>query len=185
MFYNVRFAILRRNIDKLKPQRDFTPRRQDAKETAEKSFQEVLRRGGKASFVHHNLGVVDQYQALRESAPQDAEYAYQLGRAYTRLSEWSSNQIIRIDPDAARLHQSLGQQYLMQGKYEMAAAEYKRAAEVDPKLTEIHLALALIYLEQKRFDESLKEIEKELKLAPGSKKAMDVKQKIEAAKAAR
>jgi tetratricopeptide (TPR) repeat protein len=228
-------------------------------DSAEKSFVDVLRRGGKASFVHHNLGIVyqqrgdnekaiiqfresirlqpnfgqarlllgasllalgktseatneleravkllprepqariqlakayelqnnwfaviDQYQALQEIAPREAEYAYQLGRAYTRLSEWSHQQIIRINPDAARLHQSLGQQYLMQGKYERAIGEYKRAAEVDPQLAEIHLALALIYLEQKKFKEAQLEIEQELKLVPGSRKALEIKQKIEA-----
>jgi tetratricopeptide (TPR) repeat protein len=232
-------------------------------ETAEKTFQEVLRRGGKASFVHHNLGIVyqqrgdhakaavqfreavrlqpnfgqarlllgvsllasgkiaeaagelehsvrllpgepqsrlqlanayerannwlgavAQYQALRELAPQEAEYAYRLGRAYARLSEWSLDQIIKIDPEAARLRQSLGQQLLMQGKYELAASEYRRAAERDPKLPEIHLALALIYLEQKRFDEALKEIEQELKITPQSRKALELKQKIDTAKSA-
>jgi tetratricopeptide (TPR) repeat protein len=229
-------------------------------DSAEKSFESVLRRGGKASFVHHNLGIVyqqrgdhakaiikfrealrqqpnfgqarllsgvsllalgkiseatneleravkllprepqariqlakayqlrndwfaviDQYQALREIAPDEAEYAYQLGRAYTMLSEWSHKRIIQINPDAARLHQSLGQQYLMQGKYELAIGEYRRAAEVDPQLAEIHLALALIYLEQKKFKEAQLEIEQELRLVPGSKKALEIKQKIEAA----
>jgi tetratricopeptide (TPR) repeat protein len=229
-------------------------------DSAEKSFESVLRRGGKAAFVYHNLGIVhqqrgdhakaviqfrealrlqpnfgqarllfgvsllalgkiseatkeleravkllpreprarirlakayelrnnwfaviDQYQALREMAPQEAEYAYQLGRAYARLSEWSHKQIIQINPDAARLHQSLGQQYLMQGQYDRAIGEYKRAAEVDPQLKEIHLALALIYLEQKKFKEALQEVEQELKLVPGSRKALDVKQKIDAA----
>lgn len=128
------------------------------------------------------LGVVEQYQALSELKPQEGEYAYQLGRAYTRLSEWSYQQIIALDPDAARLHQALGQQYLTQGKYDLALAEYRRAATVDPRLPEIHLAMAVVHFEQKNFDEALKEIDLELKLAPESRKAREMKQRIEAAR---
>lgn len=130
------------------------------------------------------LGVVAQYQALSQLAPQEAEYAYQLGRAYSRLAEWSHQQIITVNPDAARLHQSLGQQYLIQGKYDLAVAEYQRAAQVDPQLPEIHLALAVIYLEQKRYDEANREIALELKLAPESNKALEIRKKIADARAA-
>ncbi len=128
------------------------------------------------------LGVVEQYQSLADLKPQESEYAYQLGRAYARLSEWSYEQIIALDPDAARLHHALGQQYLTQGKHELALAEYRRAAAVDPRLPEIHLAMAVVHFEQKNFDEALKEIDLELKLAPESRKALEMKQQIEAAR---
>lgn len=128
------------------------------------------------------FGVVDQYRALRKLEPQNGEYAYQLGKAYNRLSDWSYQQIIRVNPGSARLYQTLGQNYLQQGKYELALLEYQRALTADPKLPELHLALALIYLEQKRFEEASKEIELELQLAPESKKALEVKQQIQAAK---
>jgi Flp pilus assembly protein TadD len=128
--------------------------------------------------------VVEQYQALRQLAPQEAEYAYQLGRAYSRLAGWSYQRIALLNPNSARLHQSLGQQYLLQGKTELARLSYQKAAQADPKLPEIHLALALIYLEQKRFAEAAREIKLELKLVPQSKTALAVKQQIETAKAA-
>jgi Tfp pilus assembly protein PilF len=130
------------------------------------------------------LAAVQQYRKLVELAPQEAEYAYQLGRAYTKLSEWCYHQIIRLDSNSARLHQSLGQDYLVQGKYELAIGAYQQAARSDPKLPEIHLALALVYLELKRFADALAEIELELKLVPESKAALETKKKIEAAKAA-
>jgi Tfp pilus assembly protein PilF len=127
------------------------------------------------------FGVIDQYRALRAMEPGNGEYAYQLGKAYSRLSDWSYQQIIRVNPAAARLYQTLGQNYLQQGKYELAILEYQRAIQADPKLPELHLALALIHLEQKRFDEAAKEIELELKLAPESAKALGVKRQIQAA----
>ncbi|HWQ35605.1 MAG TPA: tetratricopeptide repeat protein [Blastocatellia bacterium] len=129
-------------------------------------------------------GAVGQYEALRQLVPQEPEYAYQLGRAYSRLAGWSYQRIAQLDPNSARLHQSLGQQYLMQGRTELAIRSYQQAAQADPKLPEIHLALALIYLEQKRLAEAAKEIELELKLVPHSKTALAARQQIEAAKAA-
>jgi tetratricopeptide (TPR) repeat protein len=129
------------------------------------------------------LAAAAELQKLVELAPQEPEYAYQLGRALTRLSGWSYHQIARINPDAARLHQALGQEYLIQQKYDLALAAYQQAARSDPKLPEIHLAMALTFLELKRFDEALAEIDAELKLVPESKNAAETRAKIMAAKA--
>lgn len=127
---------------------------------------------------------VEEYQALVKLVPQEAEYAYQLGKALSKLSAWSYQQIVRLKPDAARLHQSLGQEHLMQEKYDRAIAAYQRAARSDPSLPEIQLALALIWLELKKFDDALAAIELELKLVPESKAALETKKKIEAARRA-
>ena len=129
--------------------------------------------------VENWLCAVEQYQALSDLKPDDAEYLYLLGRAYTRLAEWSYRRMIAIDPDSARLHQALGQQFVAQGKYDLALAEFRRAARVDPKLPEIHLAMALIFLELKDYAAAAREIELELALAPESRPARELKQRIE------
>jgi len=90
--------------------------------------------------------------------------------------------LARINPDSARLHQALGQEYALQGKYDSAIAAYRQAARSDPKLPEIHLALALLLLELKQFDQALAEINLELALFPESKAAMETMTKIETAK---
>ncbi|MEJ7711165.1 MAG: hypothetical protein WKF84_15190 [Pyrinomonadaceae bacterium] len=59
---------------------------------------------------------VQEYQKLVELAPQEAEYSYQLGRALSKLSERSYQHIVRLDSNAARLHQSLGQEVFSSGK---------------------------------------------------------------------
>jgi tetratricopeptide (TPR) repeat protein len=130
------------------------------------------------------ISAVQQLQKLVELAPQESEYSYQLGKAWTKLFGWSYQQISRFDPHSARLQQSLGQEYAVQEKYDLALAAFQRAAQSDSKLPEIHLAIALICLELKRFDEALAAIELELNLMPNSKAALDAKAKIEAAKAA-
>lgn len=129
------------------------------------------------------FSVIAQYQLLSTQEPQNAEYAYQLGRAYNKLAEWSQLEIIRVNPHAARIHQSLGQNYLAQGRNDLALLSYQKAAQADPGLPEIHLALALIYLEQKMYAQALREIQLELKLVPESIRALETKKQIEAAMA--
>lgn len=126
---------------------------------------------------------VQEWEKLVELAPQEAEYSYQLGKAWLKLSEWSYGEIVRVNPNSARLQQALGQDYAIQEKYDLALAAYKRAAAADPKLPEIHLGIALICLQLKKFDEALAEINQELTLVPESTRAAQVKQQIEAAMA--
>jgi len=128
------------------------------------------------------LSAVNELQKVVELAPQEPEFAYQLGQAWTKVSDWSYQRMARLNPDSARLHQALGQQYAIQGKYDLAIAAYRQAALADPKLPEIHLALAVLLLESKKFDEALNEAGLELKLVPESKAALETKAKIEAAR---
>jgi Tfp pilus assembly protein PilF len=128
------------------------------------------------------LQAVDQLQQLTRLAPASEEYSYQLGKAFTKLSSWSLEEISRANPDAARLHQALGQEYLIQERYDQALEAYKQAVRSDPNLPELHLGMALILMQLKRFADARKEIELELKLIPDSKAAAEAKAKIEAAK---
>jgi tetratricopeptide (TPR) repeat protein len=126
---------------------------------------------------------VQSLQQLADSSPDNVEYSYQLLKALTHLSGWSLQEIARLNPDSARLHQALGQEYSMQGKYDQALTAYQAAARSDPQLPEIHLGMALALLQLKRYDEALAEDELELKLVPESKIASRMKVQIEAAKA--
>jgi tetratricopeptide (TPR) repeat protein len=130
------------------------------------------------------IAAVQQFQKLVELDPQEPDYSYQLGTAWAKLSGWSYGQITRINPHSARLQQALGQEYVLQEKYDLALAAYQQAARSDPEMAELHLAMALILLELKKFDQALAEIELELKLVPESKAAVDAKAKIQAAIAA-
>lgn len=123
---------------------------------------------------------IEQYRALRDLAPDDPEYAYQLGRAYLRLSEWAMQRLREIDPGSARIYQALGHNYRVQGRADLAARAFERAAQADPKLPEIHLALAQIHLEQKNYAEARKEIDRELAIVPESAGARALKQRLEA-----
>lgn len=130
------------------------------------------------------LDAVDQLQKLVQLSPDNPEYSYQLGKALTKLSGWALLEISRKNPDAARLYQALGQDYVIQEKYEEALRAYQKAADSDPKLPEIHLGMAVVLLQLKELDPALAEINHELKLVPDSKAAAQIKTKIEAARSA-
>jgi Tfp pilus assembly protein PilF len=123
---------------------------------------------------------IDQYRALREMAPQDPEYAYQLGRAYLRLSEWALQRLRDIDPGSARIFQALGHNYRVQGRVDLALRAFERATQADPRLPEIHLALAQLHMGQKNWTEARKEIDRELAIVPESAGALALKQRLEA-----
>lgn len=130
------------------------------------------------------IAAVQQFQKLVQLAPQEPEYSYQLCNAWIKLSDWSSRQIIKLNPNSGRLYQGLGMEYAAQEKYDQALMAYQQAARSDPRMPEIHLAMALIRLERKEFDEALSEVALELQLVPESKAAAEAKAKIQATKAA-
>jgi cytochrome c-type biogenesis protein CcmH/NrfG len=149
---------------KLRPQ-ERLPREQLAR---------AYERAGRASAA------VEQYRAVRDLAPADPEAAFQLGRAYLRLSEWAMQRLRDIDPGSARLYQALGHNYRVQGRADLAVRAFERAAQADPKLPEIHLALAQIYVEQKNWPSARAEVERELAIVPESAGALALQRRIEA-----
>ena len=130
------------------------------------------------------IDAVVQLQKLVNMVPDNGEYSYQLGKALTKLSAWSLRQIELQNPDSARLHQALGQEYAIQERYDEALTAYQQAARADPQLPEIHLGMALILLQLKRFDEALAQIDSEQHLVPESRAAADIKARIEQEKSA-
>lgn len=124
-------------------------------------------------------------RVLAAYAPSDPEYTYRLGKAYLRLSEWSYKRILAIDPRSARLSEALGREYLQQGQPDLALREYQQASERDPALPGIHLALARIHADARRWDDASREVERELAVSPGSAAALELKARVDAARAVR
>ncbi len=121
------------------------------------------------------FGLVEQYQKLRDRSPRDPEYAYQLVKAYMRMAGWCSEQIEKVNPNSARLHQSIANNYVYQGNTEKAIEYLNRAIQTDPKLPDIHLALAQLYQQKGLVSEALQEIELELAIIPNNLAALTLK----------
>jgi Flp pilus assembly protein TadD len=127
----------------------------------------------------NRAGVVDQFSELRQLAPQDPEYAYQLGRAYMKLGTWCFEQIMRVAPDSARVHLTLAENLMVQGRAAEAIEAYRKAALAEPKLAGVHLALAQIYLKQGQLEDARREISNELGIVPESAAALAFKQRLD------
>jgi len=127
------------------------------------------------------VGVVDQFRVLRDLAPQDPEYAYQLGSAYAKLSAWCYQQIQNLDPGSARVYQTLAENYHIQGKADLAIRTLERAAKANPMLPGVNLSLAQIYMEQAKISEARRAVEQELAIVPESVAALALREKLQAA----
>lgn len=128
------------------------------------------------------IAVVDQYRKLRDAQPQEPEYAYQLGKAYLKLSEWAFQRMKELNPRSALLYQTLASQYRLQGRDELALRALWQAIAIDPRMPELHLNLAEIYLSQGKRNEARSALAAELALMPESQAALALKAKLEASK---
>ncbi|HXK10202.1 MAG TPA: tetratricopeptide repeat protein [Vicinamibacteria bacterium] len=128
-------------------------------------------------------GAADQYRALRDMRPDEAEYVYGLGNAYLRLSEWCLKELDALDGGQARLLQAMGHNYRVQGRPDLALKSFERAARADPTLPEVHLAMAQVHMEQKRWAEARQEIDRELRIVPESAGARALLERVSALEA--
>ena len=161
-------------------------------QSAVKQLREILRASpapeiaGQARLelvrIHQRRGEwwesAEQLRELRKLAPQDSEYAYQLGVAYQNLSKWAFERMRAIAPESGRTQQMLGEQYSIGGAADKAIAAYGKAIAADPQLAGSHLALSVLYLRAGKRDEAKSEIDKELGIAPESAVAKQVRQAI-------
>jgi Tfp pilus assembly protein PilF len=141
-----------------------------------------LQRADACERINDVVCLTDEYRALVNLAPTNPEYAYRLGKAYLRLSQWSHTRIQSIDPRAARLSQALGREYLEQGRPDLAERAFLDAIGRDASLIEVHLALATIYLGDGRLDEAGRAVGRALALEPDSKEARALQGSVDAAR---
>ena len=126
--------------------------------------------------------LTDQYRTLVALAPDNPEYAYRLGKAYLRLSQWTLTRIQGIDPKSARLRQVKGREYLEQGRPDLAEAAFLDAVGRDATLDDVHLALARLYLAGGRLEEASRSVATVLALVPDSRAARELQSSIDAAR---
>ena len=130
-------------------------------------------------------GAVEKLRKLRRLNPREPEYAYLLGRAYLELSAHYFRRIRSADPDSARFHQVIGENYFLEGRYREAIPALERALKADPHLPGVHLTLARIYLKLGRPDDARRELDAELAVMPTSALAKALRRRLEQAAAPR
>ena len=126
--------------------------------------------------------LTDEYRTLVDLAPRNPEYAYRLGKAYLRLSQWTLTRIQTVDPRAARLSQAKGREYLEQGRPDLAETAFVEAVARDATLDDVHLALARLYLAGGRLEDASRAVASVLALVPDSRAARELQSSIDAAR---
>lgn len=123
-------------------------------------------------------GAIGQFVKLLELQPDNPEFRYQLGHAYLDYSLSCFRKIKEADAGSARLHQEMGDQYLVQGKLDKAIESYEQAAVADPSIPEVHFLLGQCYLRQGDKEKAMKAVDQALVLTPGSPPALALRRSI-------
>jgi tetratricopeptide (TPR) repeat protein len=109
-------------------------------------------------------------QALSRDYPEDPEVLYMLVHAYSDLSIAASRELLYKAPESVQVHQLNAEALETQGKWDEAAAEYKRVLEKHPNLEGMHYRLGRLLLSRpdaaSATEEARKEFEAELRINP-------------------
>lgn len=114
---------------------------------------------------------VEFLQILSRDFPRDPEVLYQATKAYSDLSIRASQDLVREAPFSYQVHELNAEALEVQGKWDEAAAEYKKILEIDPKLPGIHYRLGRVLLSEPHpapeiLDEAKRNFDQELKIDP-------------------
>ena len=114
---------------------------------------------------------VEFLQILRRDFPSDPEVLYQATHAYSDLSTQASQDLLREAPSSYQVHELDAEAMEVQGKWDEAAAEYRKILEINPNLPGIHYRLGRVLLSKpspppELLREAKLNFEQELKIDP-------------------
>ena len=108
---------------------------------------------------------------LKAEYPADADVLYQSARAHLKAWNEAVYQMFQKTPASYRVNQISAEIFEIQGKYQEAAAEYRKAIEKDPHALDLHFRLGRVILMDSQGAEALesarREFETELTLNRG------------------
>lgn len=114
---------------------------------------------------------IDFLQVLSRDFPRDPEVLYQATHAYSDLSIRASQDLLREAPFSYQVHELSAESLEVQGKWDDAAAEYRKILDINPNLPGIHYRLGRVLLSKPNptpelTQEAKENFEKELKIDP-------------------
>ncbi len=114
---------------------------------------------------------IDFLQVLVRDFPRDPEVLYQATHAYSDLSIRASQDLLHEAPFSYQVHELNAESLEVQGKWDDAAAEYRKILEINPNLPGIHYRLGRVLLSKPNPTPELTQeakinFEKELKIDP-------------------
>jgi tetratricopeptide (TPR) repeat protein len=112
---------------------------------------------------------------LNREFPRDREVLYVTTHYYSELASRASQQLVATSPSSYQVHELDAEGLESQGKWDEAAAEYKKILEQNPKLPQIHYRLGRILLAKPAMpttaEDAAKEFQEELKIDPNNASA--------------
>ena len=137
--------------------------------------RELKRRAGLAGVrcamnLNQPAQAIEFLQWLGRDFPGDPEVLYVATHAYSDLSVRASQELMQRAPTSYQVHELNAESLEVQGKWEEAAAEYRKILEQNPRLPGIHYRLGRVLLSappsDNMADEAKKEFQQELKIDP-------------------
>lgn len=114
---------------------------------------------------------LDFLAVLSRDFPHDPEVLYAATHAYSDLSLRSSQDLARDAPFSFQVHQLNAEALELQGKWDEAAAEYRKILEINPSLAGMHARLGRALLSKPQpspteVEQAKKNFEEELEIDP-------------------
>ena len=148
--------------------------RQNASHLADKEFK--LKSG--VAILHCAMSrgqsdtALETIQLLNREFPHDPEVLYLTTHAYSDLSTNAAMELARIAPDSYQAREMNAEALEIQGKWQDAAAEYRKILEQNPELPGIHFRIGRLILSQPETptmqEDAKKEFVAELRIDPNN-----------------
>ena len=103
--------------------------------------------------------------------PGDPDLLFYLGRASGLLSKRANDTLIANNPDSARTHQAMGENYFVLRQMPQAEKEFTEALRQHPEIRGLHLELGLVYAGAAQWSKAEEAFRAETKLQPGDPEA--------------
>jgi tetratricopeptide (TPR) repeat protein len=119
----------------------------------------------------HLQEAIVNFTAALAKRPNDPDLLYYLGHASGLLSKNSIDALIATQPDSARAHQALAENYFVLRQMPQAEREFREALRLRPEVPGLHLELGQVYANSAQWPKAEEEFRTETKLQPGSAEA--------------
>ncbi len=114
---------------------------------------------------------IGNLQAALQKGPNDPDLLYYLGRASGLLSKQSIDTLLAANPDSARAHQAMAENYFVLRRMPEAEKEGREALRLRPDLPEVHLELGEVYAAASQWAKAEQELRAQTELQPGNAEA--------------
>lgn len=104
--------------------------------------------------------------------PRSEDLLYLLGHAYERLGSEEARELQKVTPGSARTEQLLAESYVAGSAWSMAVLRFENALAISPTMPGLHVGMGEVLLRAGRLKRAVAEFDEELRLAPGSVRAI-------------